>query len=213
MQHTYATLCAALESMVEDELDLPLVIGMGEARALLDLDLDIFSGEATGDAGALIQKPASFHYLRSGLHLTTTSTPPTIISLERRTYSYVREFSPSALVTGTPKFFADADDGNFAIAPAPAAGAYTYSYGYAIRPAGLSESNATTWLSTHAADLLQLACLISAHEYLKNDERVQLGMAEYKVALSRYMEEFAGMRTSRLSPTKTIIQEPSPSGG
>jgi len=82
--------------------------------------------------------------------------------------NYLQEAFPDITETGRPEFYAIFDDTNLLVAPVPDA-AYTVEFHYLYQPAGISASNATTWLSTNASNALLYASLIEAYVFMKGE--------------------------------------------
>jgi hypothetical protein len=78
----------------------------------------------------------------------------------------MKEYWPNGASTGTPKYYSTWDQNTFYVAPTPNAG-FTVELGYIARPAQLSSTNTTTWISTNSPEALFYACLIQAYSYTK----------------------------------------------
>jgi hypothetical protein len=75
------------------------------------------------------------------------------------------------------------------IVPSPV-GATNFELSYTYRPAGLSSSTATTWISTEAPDALFYACLIEASIFMKEaPDLTQSYTVKYQEALQRLIVE------------------------
>lgn len=140
-------------------------ITMAENRILRDIDLDVFKVEAQ----ALLTPNNKF-----------LTTPTDILThrylmvdvageqrfLEFRDTSFMKEFWPDGLETSSPKFYSVWDDNTFYLAPTPDQ-AYSVELGYIRKPAQISSTNPTTWISTKSPEALLYACLIQAYSYTK----------------------------------------------
>ena len=78
----------------------------------------------------------------------------------------MKEYWPDGADTGIPKYYSVWDQNTFYVAPTPAA-SYAVELGYIYRPAQLSSTNTTTWVSINAPEALLYACLIQAYSYTK----------------------------------------------
>jgi hypothetical protein len=95
-----------------------------------------------------------------------------IDSNDDRTYliqkdiSFMNEYAPDRTDTATPKFYAMWDQDTHYLAPTPNA-ALTVELAYTYKPAGLTSSNTSTWLSQNAPNVLLYGCILEALGYLK----------------------------------------------
>ena len=95
-----------------------------------------------------------------------------IDSNDDRTYliqkdiSFMNEYAPDRTSTATPKFYAMWDQDTHYLAPTPNA-ALTVELAYTYKPAGLTSTNTSTWLSQNAPNVLLYGCILEALGYLK----------------------------------------------
>lgn len=108
--------------------------------------------------------------------------------LQERTYDYCRAFCPDALVTGTPRYYADYEYEHYLIVPTPATD-YGFELAYYERPEPLSASNQTNWITQYAPQLLLYATLLEAQPFLKRPERIQEFQGLYDRALQGVAQE------------------------
>ena len=140
-------------------------ITMAENRILRDIDLDVFKLESTGTL------TPSNRFLGAPTNILTHRYMMVVVDGERifldfRDQSFMREYWPDVTQTGIPKYYSVWDDNTFSVAPTPGQ-AYTVQLGYIYRPAQLSPTTPTTWISTNAPEALLYACLIQAYSYTK----------------------------------------------
>ena len=138
---------------------------MAENRILRDIDLDVFKVEATANmtsGNRFLTAPSDI--LTHRYIMATLNGDQTF--LEFRDTSFMKEYWPDSSVNGTPKYYSVWDQDTFYVAPSPD-DTYTAQLGYIYRPAQLSSSNTTTWISTNAPEALLYACLIQAYSYTK----------------------------------------------
>lgn len=143
----------------------------------------------SGSAGAVIDQPVrlegiiSFHVLADA---AGTATGSIRFPIFRRSYSFVRGYTPNQGTTGRPRFYADMGQDQMIVAPSPSA-AFSFELAYYERLAPLSDSNTTNWLTEHAPDLLFYATLLASALILKDDDRIQTWQKyydDYKTALA-----------------------------
>ena len=84
--------------------------------------------------------------------------------LQFRDTSFMSEFNPTA-TTGIPKYYSNWDETKIVVAPTPNA-TYTIQLNYILKPAGLSSTITTTYLSTEFPNGLLYACLVEAYGFL-----------------------------------------------
>lgn len=180
---TYQGLSADILAKVEDQSDellanLDQIIAVAETKVLCDLDLEIFQEHITGN----LLTAHSRDWARpdgvikiNGLWLMLGNSRKYI---EKRAFGYCEMWAEDATVEGFPTYYAEKDKTNTYFVNTPALAYPVLLYGIQ-RPPGLSIAVPTTWLSKYAADLLLLACLIGAEEYLTNPGQIAIWKGEY----------------------------------
>jgi hypothetical protein len=98
------------------------------------------------------------------LELTSGTTRSPIY---RREASFLAAYSPDSSVTGAPKYWAQRNATTIMLAP-PSSGSYGVDLQYIGRPATLSATNTSTWLSTFFPDLMTYAALVYASGFQRN---------------------------------------------
>lgn len=184
---TYARLRADIAEWTNNESDeleaqLDTIIELAETRLARDADLRVFRTHAVAEvlAGdAYLYMPADCLVIRN-LRFTDGE------ALRLRTEGFIREYWPNELLTARPKYYAHWNESFAVLAPTPSDPAQV-EVAYTRRPTGLSASNPTTWLSTHAYDALLFAALVEAGGYLEGvtPERHALYQQRYQEALAR----------------------------
>jgi hypothetical protein len=168
-------------------------ITFAENRILRDIDLDVFKLEVTGNmtsGNKFLSAPTDILTHR---YLMITSGTDQIF-LDFRDTSFMKEYWPNGATTGIPKYYSVWDQNTFYIAPTPNA-AFVAEMGYIYRPAQLSSTNNTTWISTNAPEALFYACLIQAYSYTKGPPDMMATFdASYKQALQGLGIEQQGRR-------------------
>lgn len=203
---TYTELSANLQAWLEDDDlefqgSIPEIIDLGQMRLWRDLDLSIFSSEDTTPTVAsneLLAKPTTDTEVVSFQSLWFDFDPGTGTQrywLELRSTDFVRDYQqPGA--TGIPKYYCEAGQDNWALAPIPDA-IYTVNTRGTTRLEPLVQTTQeTNWLSLHMDDLLFKACLAESEKFLKSDDRIELWKADYVEALPLAKRE-----------TYTLLQE------
>jgi hypothetical protein len=154
-----------VDANVFSESVINTFITMAENRILRDIDLDVFKLESTGTL------TANNRFLGAPQNILTHRYMMVIVGDERifldfRDQSFMREYWPDITETGVPKYYSVWDQDTFAVAPTPDE-SYRVQLGYIYRPAQLSPTNNTTWISNNAPEALLYACLIQAYSYTK----------------------------------------------
>ena len=113
--------------------------------------------------------------------------------LKYRDTSFMSEFNPAGS-TGVPKYYGMWDQNTIVVAPTPNA-TYTIQLNYILKPAGLSSTNTTTYLSLQFPNGLLYASLIEAFSFLKGpNDLLQLYEGKYKQAIEGFSVEQMGRR-------------------
>jgi hypothetical protein len=168
-------------------------ITFAENRILRDIDLDVFKVEVTGNltsGNKFLSTPSDILTHR---YLMVTNGSDQVF-LDYRDTSFMKEYWPNGASTGTPKYYSTWDQNTFYVAPTPNAG-FTVELGYISRPAQLSSTNPTTWISTNAPEALFYACLVQAYSYTKGPrEMLEFFEKSYTQALQGLGLEQQGRR-------------------
>ena len=88
--------------------------------------------------------------------------------LIQKDISFMNEYAVdrTSAGAGTPKYYAMWDQDTHYLAPTPNA-ALTVELAYTYKPAGLTSTNTSTWLSQNAPNVLLYGCILEALGYLK----------------------------------------------
>ena len=169
-------------------------ITMAENRILRDIDLDVFKKEVTGTmttGNKFLSAPTDILTHR---YMILTPANGDQIFLQFRDTSFMKEYWADGADTGTPKFYSVWDQNTFYVAPTPNAN-FSVELGYIYRPAQLSSTNTTTWVSNNAPEALLYACLIQAYSYTKGPlEMLQYFENSYKQSIQGLGVEQQGRR-------------------
>jgi hypothetical protein len=208
---TYTELETNLQAWLEDndaefQGSIAEVINLGQMRLWRDLDLSIFTSEdssPTVQSNELLVKPVTDTELVSFTALWYDNAGERTF-LELRSADWVRDYQVPS-VTGAPRFYAELDEDNWALAPIPDA-VYTVNTRGVTRLSPLVKTtNETNWLSLHMDDLLFKVCLAEAERFLKSDDRVPIWEQDYMSALPLAKKETYELMQSRyqLTPMET----------
>lgn len=193
---TYATLTSQIQDHLGDtgtdlSDQIPTIIALAETQTLKDMDLEIFdllSNSIVFTQGdPVVVKPADLISTRS-LRFSTTSD-----LLLPKSYEYLIDYWPNAASTGTPLYYTELSDTQWLVAPTPSAGSASGSSRYMKRPAGLSGSVSSTWLSANVPELLLAASLVAAEQFIEGDERIPMWKSDYKEKLMSARYDFRAL--------------------
>lgn len=169
-------------------------ITMAENKILRDIDLDFFKKEVSGSmttSNRFLTAPAD---LLTHRYVMITNAAGDQVFLEFRDTSFMKEYWPDSSETGVPKYYSVWDQDTFYVAPTPD-DTYTVQLGYIYKPAQLSSTNTTTWISLKAPEALLYACLIQAYSYTKGPlEMLQYFTQSYQQAIQGLGIEQQGRR-------------------
>lgn len=169
-------------------------ITMAENQILRAIDLDVFKLEVSGNLTSGNKFLAAPSDLLTHRYMMITDAQGDQVFLDFRDTSFMKEYWADGTATGVPKYYSVWDQNTFYVAPTPNA-AFTVELGYIYRPAQLSSTNTTTWISTNAPEALLYACLIQAYSYTKGPtEMMQYFRAAYQEAIQGLGTEQQGRR-------------------
>jgi hypothetical protein len=205
----YAGLKADIVQVSEDQSDdllsnLDTIIGLGETALLRDLDLEIFQDTVpAGNLTALsrvFNRPAGLLKIRD-IWLVVAGARKYI---PKRTEGYCQMYGEDPTITEKPSYWSEANETTMTFVNTPDIAYPVYAYGL-VRPAGLSASNPTTWLTKYAGDLLLYSCLIRAETYLVNPSKVQAWQALYtQDQLPKAKLELRGMARAEYQMSRQV---------
>lgn len=183
MALTYTTYVTSLANMMpvdptntEFLTVLPNIIDDAEQRVYRELDL--LSTIVRDSSGTLTVNSRNFtfpqHFIVS--ESLNVFTPVTVNTYRQQLYPVSREFldavypDDAASSCGgptVPQYYAMITDQTIIVGPAPDA-AYTVEVVGTVRPAALSSTNTTTYLTDYLPDLFLAASLVFAYGYMKD---------------------------------------------
>jgi len=113
--------------------------------------------------------------------------------LEYKDTNFMSEYNPTD-ATGVPKYYSYWDEDTLVFAPVPNA-QYTIQINYVLKPAALTATNTTTYLSLNFPNGLLYACLVEAYGFLKGpQDLLQLYEQKYKQVVEGFSIEQMGRR-------------------
>lgn len=178
MSYTYSTYVAALANlMVEDPANtefttiLPSIIEYAEQRLYRELDLEstrVYDSSSAVTANSrefTLPQTLGRFVVTEGINIytpvgtSTTRNPVTPVSYDFLNWAWQTDTAASA--TTIPQYFAMKTDQTVAFGPPPGAPFQAEVYG-TIRPAPLTSSNTTTYLTLYLPDLFLAASMVFA---------------------------------------------------
>jgi hypothetical protein len=168
---TYNELVTAIRNYTEVDANvfsenvINTFIMMAENRILRDIDLDVFKQEVVGCTTAGNKFLTTPDDILTHRYLMVKVGDEQVF-LEFRDTSFMKEYWADGSQTGVPKYYSVWDQNTFYLAPTPDI-KYDVELGYIYRPAQLSPTQTTTWISTKIPEALLYACLIQAYSYTK----------------------------------------------
>jgi hypothetical protein len=180
---------------------------LAETRLLKDLDLDLWDTVTAGTfantgtaTDRLVTRAASLLVVRSFHYIDANGNRQL---LEPRSYEFCVDYWPKfTTTTSAPKYYCPYTETQWMVVGTPAGG-LSYEIHGMVRPAGLSGSVATTWLSTNTPDALLWACMIEAEQYLIADERLPLWQRRYEDAVRSALRELKPDQRDKYSTVET----------
>ena len=181
MSFTYAQLKTAIQDYTQNTEssfvnNLPVFIRNAEERILKNVQLTLFRKNATANLTTSNQYLAVPSDYLAPFSLSFTDSDSNKVFIEYKDVNFIQTFTPDATTTGSPRYYALFDIGNFLIAPTPDSN-YVVELHYFYRPASLTAGSdgGTTWLSTNAEVCLLYGCLIEAYTYMKGELDIMQG--------------------------------------
>jgi hypothetical protein len=150
MSFTYTTLKTVIQDYTDNtELtflkNMPNFVKAAEDRIFESVDLEFFRQNVTSAFSAddpYLSVPTDMLAVFS-LQITSSGSENFLL---QKDVNFLREYSPSALTTGVPKYYSVFSTDHFLIAPTPDSN-YTVELHYYYRPTSLSDSTTTITLA------------------------------------------------------------------
>jgi len=204
MSFTYDSLKQAIQDYTENSEttfvnNLPVFIRAAEERILKNVQLNLFMRNQQGAMSANNQYLGAPSDFLAPFSLTFTANGEKKF-LEFKDLSFVESYNPDYTVTGTPRYYAQFDVGNFLLAPTPDS-SYPVEVQYLYRPASLTAGTGTgtSWLSENAELAMLYGSLVEAYTFMKGEPDI---MANYD---KRFQEAIMGLKM--LGEAKETTQE------
>ena len=125
MSWTYSNLKTAIQDYLESTetsfvSNIDNFITTTEERILKGVQLDVFKKNVTGTATPTSPYLASPGDFLAPFSLAVLDASSNYNYLLLKQVSFIRDFTPNASTTGTPKYYAEFDQNSFILAPTPA---------------------------------------------------------------------------------------------
>ncbi len=194
----YTTLVSDIKNYLEDDstefsASIDQIIDQAENLIFQRLpNLPCFRSSATGNLviGTFDYTIADARMIRQ----VSVVSEGSIIYLDHRVDSYLRDYWPNSSTTGTPRLYSTKSAGtsgtSITVAPTPSA-TLAYTADYIAPEVGLSSSNANSWVGDNAANVLLSACLYEGSSFLKAGETLNLYKAQFDEAVQLFQQEMA----------------------
>jgi hypothetical protein len=201
-QMTYDNLIADVITYMERDdagfiAQIPSLIGLAESAIAAELKtlLQLTVVETTlAQNQVVLQKPARW---RKTVSMKVNGAPIVL-----RSQDYIAQYQ-SESTAGTPKYYAEYDYNNWAIAPAPAASASVEIIYYSeIQP--LDTSNQQNLFTRECPQAMLFGTLLQAQGYLKALDKLPVWKSYYTDSLAALKKEDNSRRIDR----NTTVQEP-----
>lgn len=176
----YNTLLQAIRDEAEDDGQefstfLPTAVDLAEERLFRELDLGDLEVKASGTlSGATLTKPSRYGFTQY-IYIIVDGVRSL---LKKRRESYIQDYWPNPVLTGIPKYYADASETELVLAPTPNAN-YSYEIKFTQKPNKLSTTNATNYYVTNARDVLLAACMVEMCQFMKAWDQVPIWEQKY----------------------------------
>jgi len=173
MAFTFTTLKTAIQDYTDNSEttftnQLTRFILNSEERILKECQLDVFRRNATGSAASgtkFLTKPSDF---LAPFSLSVVKDSSNEFLLYKQV-TFLQDYTPNPVTTGTPEYYADWDDEAFLLAPTPD-DSYTMELHYFYRPDSITAvSSGTTWLGDNAELALLYGALVEAYTFMKGE--------------------------------------------
>ena len=159
------------------------------------VDYDDIRKYATSNFNAnkkFLTMPSAFLVIRSLQVFASSSLSSARTYMEKKDTSFISEFNGSG-ATGQPKYYANWDENNIAVAPIPDQ-AYAVLLNYIIDPPHFT-STSTTFLSTYQDAMLLYGVLTEAYSFLKGPQDMyNLYKSRYNEAIQAFAMQQMGRR-------------------
>ena len=213
---------SGLETAIKNYLDntestfvstLDTFIQTTEERILKAVQLPVFRKNSTGTAtqgNTYLATPSDF---LSPFSLAVVDSSSNYSYLLLKHVSWIRDYTPAAATTGTPKYYAQFDSDTFILAPTPST-TFTFELHYNYRPETLTSVGADnkSWLSENAPNAMLYGSLVEGAVFMKEPpDTIMLYEQKFQEALAmlKMLGEYKDVRDeSRHDQIKIQPQAP-----
>jgi len=195
---SYTTLKTNIQNFLEDNstelvASIDTIIDQAEAMIFQRLP-NLPCYRQTTSAGNLVAGQSDYVVATARMirQVSITDSNGNVIYLNHRVDSYLRDYWPKSATTGQPIMYSTKNAGNsgtvITLAPTPSA-TLAYQVDFIAPEAGLSSSNANTWIDTNAPAVLLAAALYETSAFLKAGETLKLYKAQFDEAAQLFVQE------------------------
>mgnify|MGYP003656796387 CR=1 FL=1 len=194
MAFTYSGLKTAIQEYMENDettftSSLNTFIKNAEERILKEVELLGFRKNVTGTLASgnpYLAMPSDY---LSSFSLAVIDSDSNYNYLLLKHVSFIREYTPAAATSGTPKYYAQFSSDSFIVAPTPSA-ALTMELHYWYQPTSLTSGaeSGTTYISNYAPDALLYGSLLEAAVFMK------LSPEDFSIYQDRYDREMVRLK-------------------
>jgi hypothetical protein len=192
----YTTLVSNIQNFMEDDsselsASIDQIIDQAEAMIFQRLpNLPCYRTSATANMviGTSEYTVADARMIRQ-VQITNSNN---VVYLDHRIDSYLKDYWPNPSTTGVPRVYstdkATTSGIILTVAPTPNA-TFAYEVDYIAPEAGLSSTNANSWIGDNAEAVLLPACLMETSAFLKAAETLNLYKAQFDEAVQLFQQE------------------------
>lgn len=208
---TYNNIITAVQEELEDFgnefiLNVPTAISMAELRINKELD-GLFQNAQTNinvvANTAIVNKPSDYKWGYNLFYRTNSVNAPRTL-LRKMTDDWLKDYTPSASTSGSPKYYSDINSSTWRLAPVPNSN-ITIEVDYGAYPAALSSSNQTNITLTKFPDLVWYATLVEQSNFARMPEASNMYEQKYQNALNKANEELRRERADNTYQVNTPI--------
>jgi|TARA_R110002020_G_scaffold20151_1_gene68994 hypothetical protein len=193
----YTELLANIQNFLEDDstelsTSIPTIITQAESLIFQRLpSLPCFRNITTGTlvVGTSEYTVANARMIRQ---VSVTDSSSNVNYLNHKIDSYLKDYWPNSSTTGTPIMYSTKNASTsgtvVTLAPTPSA-TLAYQVDFIAPETGLSTSNATSWIGTHAENVLLSASLYESSAFLKSPETLKLYKEQFEESIALFQQE------------------------
>tara|TARA_A100001201_G_scaffold140273_1_gene133198 strand:- start:2942 stop:3607 length:666 start_codon:yes stop_codon:yes gene_type:complete len=185
-----------VEDTVLGSTTLGTIVQNAENRVFRDANIDAYRQYAVSNmvvGQRYVSVPSGLRNIR---YVQVTDSSGEQQFLEQKDTSFMAEYDSTPSTTyGFPKYYANWDSNTWVVAPTPSSTSQITIAYYAQPTSITTTSNATSYVSENAQDLLIYASLVETYKFLKGPaDMIQLYEQSYQQALQSFGVEQTGRR-------------------